>query len=164
MLSPLYPEVTMHRPWTLLLLFLTSLPAAVSAQTRSEQGIWKLTTRPVDALVSDERGRQYWVGLQNLSSRAGAFCGFTVRYRFDRTDGLWTDQASSEYPDIGPRVPCAGASTHLVLPGETYFVLIRVSLPLDAVAAKPVLFRVIAEEACAAPVPCSAQAIYLAQE
>lgn len=114
---------------------------------------WEVIVRPYQ-VETTERERLYWVGLRNRAVTPRAFCLLGVRYTYDLEDGSLVDQPTNEYPSVGSPHPCAAAVGHLVLPGETHFVKIRVALPKEAEPRGGIHFRITAEETCADADPC----------
>lgn len=121
--------------------------AFASGGSSQASGGWDVVVRPFKADTA-QRVRLYWVGLRNSASQPRAFCLLGVRYSYDLVDGSSVDQPTIEYPSVGSPHHCAATIGHLVLPGETHFVKVQVSLPGDAKIRGAVRFRVTAEETC----------------
>lgn len=113
---------------------------------------WQVVVRPVQSTISNPG--LYWVGLRNNAVSPRAFCVLGVRVTHELADGSLTDQPSAEYPTVGSPHECAATLGHLVLPGETYFVKVRVVPPRNAVTRGTVRFRIVAEETCVDAEPC----------
>lgn len=108
---------------------------------------WVVIVRPIRAdTIGNER--LYWVGLQNDTATPRAFCVLGVRYKYDLQDGSSVDQPTTEYPTVGSPHPCASQMGHLVLPGETYFVKVRVPPLENAAKDGKIQFWITAEETC----------------
>ena len=138
-------------------------PVAFGQTPTSLRSGWEVVVRPYEARAINERGRLYWVGLRNTATAPQAFCALGVWYRYDLLNGGGVDQPSREYPSVGSAHACAPTMGHLVLPGETHFVSVRVTLPDDAEIHRQVLFSVTAEETCVDITPCEHRAIYAIQ-
>lgn len=124
---------------------------------------WEVVVRPYQAATTESE-KFYWVGLRNKALTTRAFCLLGVRYSYDLEDGSLVDQPTKEYPSVGSPHPCAAAVGHLVLPGETHFVKVRVALPKEAEPRGAVRFRITAEETCADREPCKHTPIIASEE
>ena len=120
---------------------------------------WEVIVRPYQADTS-EREKHYWVGLRNNAATLRAFCLLGVSYSYELEDGSLVDQPSDEYPTVFSPHPCSDAMGHLVLPGETHFVKVRVVLPKQAELRGAVRFRMSAEETCVDDIPCKRAPIF----
>jgi hypothetical protein len=86
-----------------------------------------------------------------------------VRYSYDLPDGSTIDEPTVEYPGVGSPHHCAATMGHLVLPGETYFVKVRVSPPKHAMTVRAVRFRVTGEETCTEYESCEHKPIFASE-
>jgi hypothetical protein len=123
---------------------------------------WKLVVRAFEQSVARET---YWVGLKNDNARPRAFCRLGIMFVYVVPSGEVIYDATPEYPGGGSPHACGTHESHLVLPGETYFAKVTVSLPTDAVKATRPRFSITAEETCVDRfLPCERNMIQLQEE
>jgi hypothetical protein len=135
-----------------LLLLLIFMSPAACASPEKLQANWQVVVKPLRSKAS-VTAPYYWIGLQNNDTAPLAFCRLGVRYEYDLPDGTSVDQPSAEYPEVLSPHPCAPTERHLVLPGETHFVVI--SIPAAAFATPSgVRVYVVAEATCDRDGPC----------
>ena len=123
---------------------------------------WQVIVRPLQSGTTN--AGLYWVGLRNNTARPRAFCVLGVRFTLQLKDGSLVDHPSTEYPSVGSPHQCAPTIGHLVLPGETHFVKVRVVPLRNAETRGSVSFRVIAEETCVDAEPCPHRSIFASED
>ncbi len=106
----------------------------------------------------------YWIGLRNNAASPRAFCVLGVRFTYQLADGSLVDRPSTEYPSVGSPHQCAPTIGHLVLPGETHFVKVRVVSPRNADPRRAPSFWVVAEETCVDEQPCTHRPIQASED
>jgi len=126
----------------------------VAGQLLGAPNDWQVVVRPAQVEAA-QGGGLYWVGLRNNAARPRAFCVLGVRFVFKLADGTTLDRPSTEYPSVGSPHPCASTIGHLVLPGETHFVMVQVERPRNVANRGAPRFWITAEETCVDEKPCS---------
>jgi hypothetical protein len=97
-----------------------------------------------------QQSAHYWVGLKNQTNRSRALCVVLIRYEVEGREEIRAAEGSPN--QLSPHY-CEASARHLVLPGETHFVLVGV----DIAASKPsagLVFDIEAFELCADDTPC----------
>lgn len=141
---------------------LVVIPAAGASAEQENAAPWAMVVRPYETDVR-EAPRLFWIGLKNLTDTPRAICRFGVTYVFDLPNGETLFRSVEEHPAIGSPHACPADAGHLILPGDTHFIKVRITLPADFLRANGVRFEVTADETCVADRDCRTSRIILGE-
>lgn len=132
-------------------LLLSNYAVAGDDEPRSN---WAIVVRPFDGTAPAGSLRRYWIGVKNQSEQPRALCVTSVMYDREAREG-WVETLGADGSPNGlsPHYCSQPSTRHLILPKETYFLLVGAG-SIDTAAKEDPVFHVGAIELCADSSPC----------